>query len=76
MATALRQLPQQQLPSQVVVPGLLDGQRNVDRLVDKWLARGPRSRGAARSLDRGDRSRAASRRRRSADPVRAMRGRA
>jgi predicted glycosyltransferase len=42
MATALRHLPQQQLPSQVVVPGLLDGQENVDRLVDKWLARGRR----------------------------------
>ncbi len=25
MATALRQLPQQSLPSEVVVPGLLDG---------------------------------------------------
>ena len=43
MATALRHLPQQQAPSQVVVPGLLDGQANVDRLVDKWLARGRRS---------------------------------
>jgi predicted glycosyltransferase len=44
MATALRQLPQQQLPSQVVVPGLLDGQKNVSRLVDQWLARGPQQR--------------------------------
>ena len=42
MSTALRHLPQQQLPSQVVVPGLLDGQINVDRLVNKWLARGRR----------------------------------
>ncbi len=42
MATALRDLPQQPLPSQVVVPGLLDGQENVDRLVNKWLARGRR----------------------------------
>ena len=42
MATALRHLPQQQLPSQVVVPGLLDGQLNVERLVNKWLARGRR----------------------------------
>jgi predicted glycosyltransferase len=42
MATALRHLPQQQLPSQVVVPGLLDGQSNVERLVNKWLARGRR----------------------------------
>jgi predicted glycosyltransferase len=42
MATALRHLPQQQLPSQVIVPGLLDGQENVQRLVNKWLARGRR----------------------------------
>jgi len=27
-------LPQQSLPSEVVVPGLLDGLRNVNRLVD------------------------------------------
>src|SRR5215207_6934786 len=44
MATALRQLPQQGLPSDVVVPGLLDGLPNVWRLVAKQLAhphRGP-----------------------------------
>jgi predicted glycosyltransferase len=44
MATALRQLPQQGLPSDVVVPGLLDGVGNVMRLVHKQLAnphRGP-----------------------------------
>jgi hypothetical protein len=40
MATALRQLPQQRLPSQVVVPGLLDGLYNVNRLTHQWLARG------------------------------------
>ncbi|CAN5909053.1 glycosyltransferase family protein [soil metagenome] len=39
MATALRQLPQQGLPSDVVVPGLLDGLGNVWRLVSKQLAR-------------------------------------
>jgi predicted glycosyltransferase len=44
MATALRQLPQQKLPSQVVVPGLLDGQRNVFRLADQWLAHGRQAR--------------------------------
>ena len=44
MATALRQLPQQKLPSQVVVPGLLDGQRNVFRLVDRWLTYGRQAR--------------------------------
>jgi predicted glycosyltransferase len=34
MATALRHLPQQSVPSEIVVPGLLDGLRNVNRLVD------------------------------------------
>ncbi len=49
MATALRQLPQQGLPSDVVVPGLLDGLGNVWRLVSKQLMhphRGPASLGA------------------------------
>src|SRR5204863_120623 len=32
MATALRQLPQQNLPSDIVVPGLLDGFDSVNRL--------------------------------------------
>ena len=44
MATALRQLPQQGVPSDVVVPGLLDGLGNVWRLVAKQLLnphRGP-----------------------------------
>ena len=39
MATALRQLAQQSLPSQVVVPGLLDGLDSVNRLARKWLTR-------------------------------------
>ena len=46
MATALRQLPQQGLPSDVVVPGLLDGLGSVWRLVAKQLShphRGPAS---------------------------------
>ncbi|TAJ31754.1 MAG: hypothetical protein EPO67_13110 [Reyranella sp.] len=46
MATALRQLPQQGIPSDVVVPGLLDGLGSVWRLVSKQLAhphRGPAS---------------------------------
>ncbi|RED51328.1 glycosyltransferase family protein [Aestuariispira insulae] len=34
MATALRQLPQQQRPSEVVVPGLMDGLSNVNRLAE------------------------------------------
>jgi predicted glycosyltransferase len=40
MATALRHLPQQAAPSEVVVPGLLDGLECVNRLAGKWL-RGP-----------------------------------
>jgi predicted glycosyltransferase len=41
MATALRQLPQQALPSQVVVPGLLDGLANINRLVDQTIEQSP-----------------------------------
>jgi predicted glycosyltransferase len=41
MATALRQLPQQALPSQVVVPGLMDGLGNINRLVDQAIEQGP-----------------------------------
>lgn len=52
MATALRHLPQQGLPSDVVVPGLLDGLGSVWRLVSKQLShphRGPASLGVAES---------------------------
>ncbi len=52
MATALRHLPQQSLPSSVVVPGLLDGAENVVRLARRWSDRrdamGARGRSAAR----------------------------
>ena len=41
MATALRQLPQQALPSQVVVPGLMDGLGNINRLVDQAIEAAP-----------------------------------
>ena len=54
MATALRQLPQQGLPSDVVVPGLLDGIGNVLRLVTKQLAhphRGPAALDAAEPVE-------------------------
>jgi predicted glycosyltransferase len=51
MATALRQLPQQGLPSDVVVPGLLDGLGNVLRLVAKQLAHPHRGPAALESLD-------------------------
>jgi len=44
MATALRNLPQQPVPSDVVVPGLLDGLDNVNRLVSQWLGRARRPR--------------------------------
>ncbi len=37
MATALRHLPQQSQPSSVVIPGLLDGLPNVNRLAQRWL---------------------------------------
>ncbi len=39
MATALRHLPQQGLPSDVILPGLLDGLDNVNRLTDIAIAR-------------------------------------
>ena len=39
MATALRQLPQQQRPSDTVVPGLLDGLENVNILTRRALER-------------------------------------
>ncbi|HSI02100.1 MAG TPA: glycosyltransferase [Reyranella sp.] len=54
MATALRQLPQQGRPSDVVVPGLLDGVGNVLRLVSKQLyhpLRGPAAIDAAEAGD-------------------------
>ena len=38
MATALRQLPQQQAPSDVIIPGLLDGLENVNRLAERHLS--------------------------------------
>jgi predicted glycosyltransferase len=37
MAAALRRLPRQNRPSEVVVPGLLEGLRNVSRLVTPWI---------------------------------------
>jgi len=39
MARALRQLPDQPLPSQGMIPGMLDGLMQVDRLVGSWVAR-------------------------------------
>jgi predicted glycosyltransferase len=37
MAQALRRLPTQALPSSAVVPGLLDGRKNVVKLAHEWL---------------------------------------
>ena len=42
MAAALRNLPNQKLPSEVVVNGLLDGLSNVSRLVAPWIEKGRR----------------------------------
>lgn len=39
MATALRHLPQQPLPSEAVLPGLMDGLNNVDRLTRALIDR-------------------------------------
>ena len=39
MAAALRQLPRQGRPSDIVVPGLLEGLTNVSRLVAPWVER-------------------------------------
>src|SRR2546423_5697967 len=51
MASALRALPRQQRPSATVVPGLLEGLKNVSRLVAPWIAseefRAPQARSAS-----------------------------
>ena len=41
MVTALRGLPQQSTPSEVVMPGLLDGRRSVVKLANHWIRRRP-----------------------------------
>jgi predicted glycosyltransferase len=43
MATALRHLPQQKPPSQVIIPGLLEGLNSVNRLTANWLYRADQS---------------------------------
>ena len=47
MATALRQLTQQHRPSDIILPGLLDGLSNINRLVQQNL---DRKRSAALSI--------------------------
>ena len=39
MAAALRRLPRQTKPSEVVVPGLLEGLENLNRLIKPWIER-------------------------------------
>ena len=39
MAAALRALPRQNRPSEIVVPGLLEGLKNVSRLAAPWIER-------------------------------------
>ena len=53
MATALRDLPQQRRPSEVVVPGLLDGPRNVVRLANYWLEHGSSRLSVAETPNKG-----------------------
>jgi predicted glycosyltransferase len=53
MATALRQLPQQALPSEVVVPGLMDGLENLNRLVTQAVEK---VRKAERNGERAERT--------------------
>ncbi|MFN2644660.1 MAG: glycosyltransferase family protein [Burkholderiales bacterium] len=52
MAAALRALPRQPRPSEVVVPGLLEGLKNVSRLVAPWVEPREEARPAARFLSR------------------------
>jgi predicted glycosyltransferase len=56
MAAALRQLPRQRRPSEVVVPGLLEGLPSVLRLVAPWIEKAHDA--AVQGEDR-DRSRSA-----------------
>ena len=49
MADALRELPKQRLPSEVVIPGLLEGLDNVHRLAAPWLRRDDDDARAARA---------------------------
>ena len=53
MATALRRLPQQHPPSKVVIPGLLDGFVNVNRLVELLLGERERAGAVARASGAG-----------------------
>ena len=58
MIKLLRGLPYRSPPSHAVVPGLLEGLDNVNRLVEPWLAYHPKpARTVRQKADRADRSR-------------------
>jgi predicted glycosyltransferase len=50
MAAALRNLPRQKLPSEIVVPGLLEGLSNVARLVAPWIEKVEEAPARARAI--------------------------
>lgn len=50
MAAALRNLPRQNLPSEIVVPGLLEGLSNVARLVAPWIEKAEEAPARARAI--------------------------
>ena len=50
MAAALRAMPRQKRPLDVVVPGLLEGLENVNRLIAPWLQRGRPERESAAAV--------------------------
>jgi predicted glycosyltransferase len=52
MAAALRALPRQQRPSEVVVPGLLEGLTNVSRLIAPWIEPGTEEESLPASVSR------------------------
>ena len=58
MATALRTLPQQNRPSEQVVPGLMDGTRNVLKLTRQWLKQERKPLAVARGRRRANARRA------------------
>ena len=52
MAAAIRALPRQKLPSEVVIPGLLEGLPNVARLVAPWIKDAEQDSPALQALER------------------------
>ena len=52
MAAAIRALPRQKLPSEVVIPGLLEGLPNVARLVAPWIMDAEQDQSSLQALER------------------------